>query len=191
VAPDQPDQPDQPEPRPDRASERAAARARMQHQQTWVDVQLRRAREDGAFDDLPGYGKPLTGLGEEQDPDWWVKQLVEREGITVVPPALQLRRDDERLDQELDRLGSETEVRARLVDFNRRVRQVLYSTTGWPPVVTSPRDVEAEVERWRERLEARRAERRRADAEATSTSRRRRGLRRRGTRLRGGRDREV
>ena len=150
-------------------------------------MQLRRAREDGAFDDLPGYGKPLTGLGEEQDPDWWVKQLVEREGITVVPPALQLRRDDERLDHELDRLGSETEVRARLVDFNRRVRQVLYSTTGWPPVVTSPRDVEAEVVRWRERAEARRAERRRADVEATRTPARRRRPRRA---VRGARDRE-
>ena len=150
------ERPESPEPRPDRASERAAARARMAHQQTWVDVQLRRAREDGAFDDLPGYGKPLTGLGEEQDPDWWVKQLVEREGITVVPPALQLRRDDERLDRELDRLGGEAEVRARLVEFNRRVRQVLYGTTGWPPVVTAQRDVEAEVARWRERREARR-----------------------------------
>ena len=180
------DQPDEPKPRPDRAAERAAARARIQHQQTWVDVQLRRAREDGAFDDLPGYGKPLTGLGEEQDPDWWVKQLVEREGITVVPPALQLRRDDERLDQELDRLGSETEVRARLVDFNHQVRRVLYSTTGWPPVVTSPRDVEAEVVRWRERAQARRAERR-EDAEATRAPARRR---RRRLRVRGARDRE-
>lgn len=143
----------------------------MQHQQTWVDVQLRRAREDGAFDDLPGYGKPLTGLGEEQDPDWWVKQLVEREGITVVPPALQLRRDDDRLDHELDRMAGEAEVRARLVAFNRRVRQVLYSTTGWPPVVTAQRDVEAEVARWRERRDARRAERAAAAERAEPSSR--------------------
>lgn len=145
---------------PTRDEERAAARARIAQQQTWVDVQLRRARELGEFDDLPGYGKPLEGLGEEHDPDWWVKRLVEREQITVLPPALQLRRDDAALDDVLDRLAGEREVRREVAEFNDRVRRTLYTTTGWPPVVTRPRDVEEEVRRWRERLAARRAHRR-------------------------------
>jgi hypothetical protein len=140
-----------------REEERAAARARVEQQHTWVDLQLRRAQERGDFADLPGLGKPLEGLGEEHDPDWWVKRLVEREKIAVLPPALQLRRDDAALDQVLDGLASEAEVRREVMDFNERVRRTLYTTSGWPPVVTSPRDVEEEVSRWRQRLAARRA----------------------------------
>ena len=115
--------------------------------------------ERGDFADLPGLGKPLEDLGDAHDPDWWVKRLVEREHITVLPPALQLRRDDAALDDVLDRLGSETQVRREVNDFNERVRRILYSTHGGPPVTTSPRDVEEEVRRWRARLEERRARR--------------------------------
>lgn len=115
--------------------------------------------ERGDFEALPGLGKPLEDLGETHDPDWWVKRLVERERITVLPPALQLRRDDAALDGALDRLGSEAEVRRELTEFNERVRRVLYSTHGGPPVTTSPRDVDEEVRRWRERRDERRAQR--------------------------------
>jgi hypothetical protein len=118
--------------------------------------------ERGDFTDLPGLGKPLEDLGPAEqghDPDWWLKRLVEREKITVLPPALQLRRDDAALDDHLDRLGGEAEVRRELTEFNDRVRRVLYSTHGGPPVTTRPRDVEEEVRRWRARREERRARR--------------------------------
>ena len=168
------------EPRPlTREDERAIARARMEQHTTWADLQLRQAMRRGDFDDLPGLGKPLTGLGEEHDPDWWVKRLVEREKITVLPPALELRRDDEQLDDRLDRLGSADEVRREVTEFNARVRRTLYSTTGWPPVVTEQRDVEVEVTRWRQRLADRRA-RAAAAQQSVSDRRRRRWWRRRG-----------
>ncbi|WP_278258534.1 DUF1992 domain-containing protein [Nocardioides convexus] len=70
-------------------ADQAAARARIAQQQTWVDLQVRQAMERGEFANLPGAGKPIEGLGETHDPDWWVKRLVERERITVLPPALQ------------------------------------------------------------------------------------------------------
>lgn len=136
--------------------EQAARRARIEQQQTWVDLQLRQAVDRGEFDALPGLGKPLSDLGDHHDPDWWVKRLVEREQIRVLPPALQLRRDDAALDDLLDSLGSEAEVRRELGEFNDRVRRVLYSNPGGPPVVTPQRDVEAEVARWRERRRLRR-----------------------------------
>ena len=160
-----------------REAERAAARARIEHQQTWVDVQIRRAMERGDFDDLPGAGKPIQGLGAEHDPDWWVKQLVERERITVLPPALQLRKDDAELDGVLDKLASEEEVRKRVEDFNARVIRARYTPVDGPPLITMPRDVEETVAAWRER----RAARRRATAAAapTPTGSRRRWLRRR------------
>jgi hypothetical protein len=173
------------EPRPlTRDEERAAARARIEQQETWVDLQLRRAVQRGDFDDLPGLGKPLADLDGEHDPDWWLKRLVEREQITVLPPALQLRREDALLDEHLDRLASEAEVRREVAVFNERVRRVLYSSTGWPPVVTRQRSTDGEVERWRQRLSARREQHRQAQAkqqaEGSDPRPRRRWRRRRG-----------
>jgi hypothetical protein len=139
-------------PERDRRTGRAAAARRIEQQQSWVDLQIRQAMERGEFDDLPGAGKPIRDLGTHHDPDWWVKQLVEREKITgVLPAALQLRKDDLGLDDLLDRLTSEREVRLELEDFNRRVVHARRQLEGGPPVVTPTRDVDAEVGRWRER----------------------------------------
>jgi Domain of unknown function (DUF1992) len=131
---------------------RAAAKARIAHQDRWVELQIKSAMERGAFDDLPGLGKPLANLGSAHDPDWWLKQFVERENVTgVLPPALQLRRDDELLDSVLDSLSAEAEVRREVKDFNERVKAAFYQPLGGPPLITKERDVDAEVAAWRER----------------------------------------
>jgi hypothetical protein len=155
---------------PDRKAERAAARARIAQQQTWVDLQVRRAIERGEFDDLPGAGKPLPDLGAEHDPDWWVRRLVERERIVVLPPALQLRKDDAALDDQLDRLWSEAEVRREVEDFNARVLRARLTAGDGPPLITMPRDVDATVAAWQERRTRRAADR---AAEAPPPRRRR------------------
>ena len=135
----------------------AAAAARIQQQHTWVDLQVRQAIERGDFDDLPGAGKPIRDLGTEHDPDWWVKKLVERERITgVLPAALQLRKDDAELDERLDGLVSETEVRREVEDFNARVIRARYTPVDGPPLITMPREVEETVAAWRDRRAARR-----------------------------------
>ena len=145
---------ERPEPDPDAG--KAAARARIEQQQTWVDLQVRQAMERGEFDHLPGAGKPIADLGAQHDPDWWVKRLVERERLSVLPPALQLRKDDAALDDALDKLGSEREARAFVEDFNARVIRARYTPVDGPPLITMPRDVEATIEAWRERRAARR-----------------------------------
>ncbi|MGB0100855.1 MAG: DUF1992 domain-containing protein [Nocardioides sp.] len=149
---------------PDRRSSRAAARARIEQQQTWVDLQVRQAMERGEFENLPGYGKPIEGLGAEHDPDWWLKQLVERERIAVLPPSVALRKEDAELDRTLDALHAESLVRAHVEDFNERVIAARYSLSGGPPLVTMPRDVEETIAAWRERYAARRAAARAAPA---------------------------
>ncbi len=147
------------EPERDERTGTSAAAARIRHQARWVDLQIERAMERGEFDDLPGYGKPIDDIGSDHDPDWWLKRLVEREQITgVLPPALQIRKDDTDLDGRLDRLTSEREVRREVDDFNDRVRRALYQPLGGPPMITRKRDTHAEVEAWRARREARRAE---------------------------------
>jgi hypothetical protein len=134
---------------------RAAARNRIQQQATWVDLQIRQAMERGEFDDLPGAGKPIEGLDAEHDPDWWVKKLVERENIALLPPALALRKEDAELEARLDAITVEREVRRELEDFNKRVVETRRQLQGGPPVITQTRDVDAEVAAWRERRTAR------------------------------------
>jgi hypothetical protein len=111
---------------------RAAAAQRMQRKDQWVDLQIQEAMKRGDFDDLPGAGKPIKGLGATHDPDWWIKRLVEREKISVLPPALQLRKDDAELDEGLDRHTSESEVRRQLEEFNARVMRARYTPVDGP-----------------------------------------------------------
>ena len=141
----------------DDRSDSAAARARIRHQQTWVDLQIRQAMERGDFENLPGAGKPIEDLGDHHDPDWWLKRLVERERITVLPTSVALRKEDAALDATLDRYAAERQVREHIADFNERVIKARYQLPEGPPLVTMPRDVEAAVAAWRERRDARRA----------------------------------
>ncbi len=141
--------------RPDRARDERtgadSAAARIRNQTQWVDLQIKRAMERGEFDNLPGAGKPLGDLGSPYDRDWWLKKLIERERISVLPAALQLRKDDAELDDLLDREATEKQVRTTVEDFNRRIVEARRQLQGGPPVVTPTRDVDVEVERWRER----------------------------------------
>ena len=98
--------------------------------------------ERGDFDDLPGAGKPIKDLGEAHDPNWWIKKLVEREHVAVLPPSLALRKEDAELDGTLDRLTSRPRCAAHLEDFNERVVAARYRLPEGPPLVTMPRDVD-------------------------------------------------
>jgi hypothetical protein len=154
------DWPDQAEPEgPDRSKARdprtgrSAPESRMREQARWVDLQVQRAIERGEFDDLPGKGKPLPPM--DDDPNWWLKKLIEREKISVLPEALQLRKDDAELDALLDRQGSERVVRELLETFNRRIVNARRQLQGGPPVITPLRDVDAEVAAWRWRTRRR------------------------------------
>jgi hypothetical protein len=180
---DRPRRPHREQERDDRTG-RSAAAARIAQQATWVDLQVRQAMERGEFDDLPGTGKPIEDLGVEHDPDWWVKKLIERENIAILPPALALRKEDAELDARLDAINVESEVRREVEDFNARVRKAIYTPPvgpSGPPVITQKRDVDAEVEAWRERrtarIEAQRAARAKREADEPD-ARPRRGWRR-------------
>lgn len=132
----------------------ARPRLPLENRGQWVDELVRQAMARGEFDDLPLAGKPIPGLGARYDPDWWLKNLVEREQITGILPPAQLRADDARLRDELDRQFSEEAVREVLVEFNARVVDARRQLLGGPPVVTPLRDVEEEVSLWRERRAA-------------------------------------
>lgn len=136
----------------------AAAAARIQQQSTWVDLQVKQAIDRGHFDDLPGAGKPIPDLDAEHDPDWWLKKLIEREQVTgVLPASVQLRKDDAELDARLDATPNEKVAREIVEEFNKRVIAARYSLPEGPPLITMPRDVDATLTAWRERLQQRRS----------------------------------
>lgn len=120
-----------------------------------ADYLIRDAMAQGKFDNLKYAGKPIPGLGEAYDPDWWVKGLLERENLTGLgPKAILLRTEDAGLDARLDALFAEKQVRELLADFNARVIDARRQLQGGPPVITKTRDPDAEVQRWLERREA-------------------------------------
>lgn len=140
------------QPAPEAPEDDSAAATRHENQALWVELQIRKAIERGEFDNLPGAGKPIPGDDRPHDPQWWVKQLIERENITgVLPPALGLRREDAELDDLLDGQASEPRVREIVQEFNQRIIEARRQLQGGPPVITAPRDVDEQVELWRER----------------------------------------
>ena len=120
-----------------------------------VEYLIRDAMNQGKFDNLKYAGKPIPGLGEHYDPDWWVKGLIQRERLSGIgPPAILLRIEDSGLEAKLDQQYTEKQVRDILEDFNKRVIEARRQLQGGPPVITKLRDVEDEVEKWRERRAA-------------------------------------
>lgn len=139
-----------------------------------ADMHVRRAIERGEFDDLPGSGKPLP-MPDRYDPEWWLKNLVKRERLVVLPPSIELRREDAALDQRLDEIWVEEDVRHEVEEFNRRVLRGRYQPPAGPPLVTMPRDVDETVAAWARRRAARAAEgEASASANAPAEGRRRR-----------------
>ena len=134
-----------------------------------ADFQVRKAIARGEFDDLPGQGKPIP-LPGQHDPEWWLRSLLERERIVLLPPSIQLRMDDAALDDHLDQLTTEAEARREVVEFNDRVVRARYQPPVGPPLITMTRDVEATVAAWAER----RASRRETGRQVAPADRRRR-----------------
>jgi hypothetical protein len=117
--------------------------------ETWIDAQIRVAREQGAFDNLPGAGKPLPNLGQEYDPDWWVKQLVQREQVSILPPSLELLRKVEKELAAIEKLDDEATVRRRVAALNVEIAKVNATVLEGPPTRLSTLDADKVVARWR------------------------------------------
>ena len=123
--------------------------------ESWVEQKIRAGMDDGAFENLPGKGKPIPGLTEPHDDDWWVKEKLRRERVSFLPPTLAVRKelDDARLRIEAAR--SETEVRRIVAEINERIVHVNARATAGPPSTTVPLDVEQVVRDWHDRLDRR------------------------------------
>ena len=117
--------------------------------ESWIDAQIRVAQEQGAFDNLPGAGKPLPNLDREFDPLWWVKQLTQREQLSLLPPSLELLRKVERELATRDKLPDEATVRRRIAALNLEIARLNATVTEGPPTRLGPLDIDQVVARWR------------------------------------------
>ncbi len=119
--------------------------------ESWVERQIREARERGQFDDLPGSGKPLPSTGEPYDETWWLREKARREQISLLPATLVVRKKAEHLDEHLHELRSEADVRAAVEHLNAEIVQANRTAFGGPPSRLLPRDPDEVVAGWRER----------------------------------------
>ena len=117
--------------------------------ETWIEAQIRVAMEEGAFDNLPGAGKPLPNFGQEYDPLWWQKQLAQREQINVLPPSLELLRKVEKELAAIVKLHDEATVRRRVAALNVEIAQVNATVVEGPPTCLDILDVDQVVTQWR------------------------------------------
>jgi hypothetical protein len=117
---------------------------------SWVDQQIHEATQRGAFDNLPGAGKPLPHRGQAGDA--WLQDYLRREGVSaedLLPTPLRLRKEIERLTRTVPELASEQQVREVVAELNRRIAEWRRIPLG-PPVFLSRVDEETMVRRWRE-----------------------------------------
>jgi hypothetical protein len=120
--------------------------------ESWVENQIRRAEESGAFDGLSAAGRPLRGLDREQTSYEWALAWARRENVDplgMLPPGLALRREKQDLPEKLRVLPSEGAVRAVLEDFNARVDAYWRRPAEGPQVPIGQVDVGEAVSRWR------------------------------------------
>jgi hypothetical protein len=115
-----------------------------------VEAQVRSGQERGLFENLPGAGKPIPGLMDADDPDWWIKGFIKREGVpaaAMLPPGLALKAEIERLPGTVAALRTEKEVRAEVEDLNHRIRRWIQIPVG-PQVAVQPVDLDEVLEFW-------------------------------------------
>lgn len=121
--------------------------------ETWVERQIAQAQANGAFDNLPGAGKPLPRRSEDDSVYEWVIAKARKENIDLfgmLPPGLALRKERDDLPRRAASLPTEDAVRALADDYNTRVQAFWRrpQESRWSPV-PGLADVEALVAEWR------------------------------------------
>lgn len=120
---------------------------------TWVEKQIHDAEERGAFDNLPGAGKPLPKSDEADEGQAWLRDYLRREGVSteeMLPTPLRLRKEAERLADTVHLLASEQHVREAVAELNERIMKWRRIPLDGPPIFVALVDEEAMLTRWTE-----------------------------------------
>jgi hypothetical protein len=114
----------------------------------WVEHKIREATERGAFDNLPGAGKPIPDLDKPHDELWWIKRKLRDEGLAWLPPTIALRKEAEAALAAAARAGSEAEVRAIVAGINAKIVEGNRKAASGPLLNLAPFDPERVVACW-------------------------------------------
>jgi hypothetical protein len=120
--------------------------------ETWesfADRKIREAQEEGAFDALPGFGKPIPDLDGPDDVNWWLKKKLREERLILLPPILEARLDAEKTLATVASMTTEEQVRRCLAALNERIQRAHFSAADGPAEGVRPVDVEAVVADWK------------------------------------------
>lgn len=117
----------------------------------WIEALIHQAEREGKFDCVASAPDPMAGVDPDSadDENWWLKKLIKRENLTVMPEMLAVKRDVSALRSGLAEVPNERELRARCAELNRRI--VAADLENSSPVAKdlAPIDVEQMVGRWR------------------------------------------
>lgn len=116
-----------------------------------VEQQIRDGMARGEFTNLPGKGKPLDGLADGHDEDWWLKAKLRAERLSYLPPTIRIRRELEEAREAMDATSNEVVVRRIIEDINTKIRDINRRGAEGPPSTLMALDPDTEVGRWRTR----------------------------------------
>lgn len=117
---------------------------------SWIDQQISAAAERGAFDDLPGAGKPLPKRTEDAG-QAWLRDYMRRENVpaeALLPTPLRLRRQVQRLTETVQDFRCEADVREAVAELNRQITEWRRIPLG-PPVFLPLVNEDDMAARWR------------------------------------------
>jgi hypothetical protein len=114
-----------------------------------AEKKIRDAQAEGAFDHLPGFGQPIAGMDDFDNPLAWLRDKMRREGVQVLPPALEIALDVHQTLSGLKDLAYESDVRMSLDALNDRIRATHRRAIWGPPMTIMPLDIDREVARWK------------------------------------------
>lgn len=113
--------------------------------ESFVDKQIRDAEARGDFKALPGVGRPLPDDDTSYDELWWIKRKMAREGLSVLPPTLALRKEAEDALATAVEAPSEHAARRIITEINVKIREMMFKPPPGPPLGLKPYDVEEVV----------------------------------------------
>jgi hypothetical protein len=122
---------------------------------SWVEEQIQDAQRGGEFDRLEGKGRPIPGIEAPYDPLWWVKKLLEREKISMLPLALEVRAKADKMLDTVWGLPTEAHVRERVGAINAEIARANRTTATGPPTTLAPLEIDDILAEWRRRRPAR------------------------------------
>ena len=117
----------------------------------WIEALIHQAEREGKFDCVAHAPDPMAGVdpNSADDENWWLKKLINREGLTVMPEMLAVKKDVSALRCGLAEVPNERELRTRCAELNRRIIAADLDNSSPVAKDIAPIDIDQMVGRWR------------------------------------------